>query len=47
MMKETQDVFLDGMTLKQFSKAIGRKVIVVDCDGFSFIKAICKGDFYE
>ena len=47
MMKETQNVFLDGMTLKQFSKAIGRKVLVVDCDGFSFVKAICKGDFYE
>ncbi len=47
MMRETQDVFLDGMTLKEFSKEIGRKVKVVDCDGFAFVSAVCKGDFYE
>lgn len=47
MMKETQEVFLDGMTLKEFSKAIRRSVKIVDCDGFSLVKAICKGDFYE
>lgn len=47
MMRETQDVFLDGMTLKEFSKAIGCKVEVVDCDGFAFVSAVCKGDFYE
>lgn len=47
MMKETQDVFLDGMTLAEFSKALRKTVKVVDCDGFSFVSALCKGDFYE
>ena len=39
MLKETEDVFLDGMTLDELKKAVGKK-IVVTADGYEFCQAI-------
>lgn len=39
MLKETEDVFLDGMTLEQLKRITGKK-IVVTADGYEFCRAI-------
>ena len=39
MLKETEDVFLDGMTLDELKKAVGKK-IVITADGYEFCQAI-------
>lgn len=43
MLRETEDVFLDGMTLSELKKITGKKVIVT-ADGYDFCQAIleCK-----
>jgi NifB/MoaA-like Fe-S oxidoreductase len=42
MLKQDEDIFLDDVSLKELSKALKRKVIVVGSDGFSAAKAILK-----
>ena len=42
MLKEFESVFLDGVTIEELSKEIGRKVVVVDVDGESFAYAFEK-----
>ena len=39
MLRETEDVFLDGMTLDELKKAVGKK-IVVTADGYELCQAI-------
>ena len=39
MLKETEDVFLDGMTLNELKKAVGKK-IEITADGYEFCCAI-------
>lgn len=39
MLKETEDVFLDGMTLDELKKATGKKIIIV-ADGYELCQAI-------
>ncbi|MCH5156251.1 MAG: DUF512 domain-containing protein [Clostridiales bacterium] len=39
MLKETEDVFLDGMTLDELRKAVGKK-IVITADGYELCQAI-------
>ncbi len=40
MLKSDEDVFLDNMTLKELSEALGVPVIPIDNDGFCFTDAI-------
>ena len=39
MLRETEDVFLDGMTLDELKKAVGKKIIIT-ADGYEFCQAI-------
>lgn len=39
MLREQSDVTLDGMSVKQLEKELGRKIIVADSDGEGFAKA--------
>lgn len=39
MLREIEDVFLDGMTLEQFKQLTGKKVLVI-ADGYEFCQAI-------
>ena len=39
MLRETEDVFLDGMTLDELKKAVGKK-IEITADGYEFCQAI-------
>ena len=43
MLKETEDVFLDGMTLDELKKTVGKKIIVT-ADGYEFCQAILECD---
>ena len=43
MFKETEDVFLDGMTLEQFTKLINKKVLVVR-DGYETCQSLLECD---
>ena len=43
MLKEFEDVFLDGITLKTLSKKLRKKIIVSACTGESFYKTVIKG----
>jgi len=43
MLRETEDVFLDGMTLDEFSKLTNKKVLVV-CDGYESCQALLECD---
>ena len=40
MLKETEDVFLDGMTLQQLQQKIGKKIKVVETSGSHFFNAL-------
>jgi putative radical SAM enzyme (TIGR03279 family) len=42
MLKQDEDIFLDDVSLKELSKALKRKVIVVGSDGSAVAKAILK-----
>ena len=44
MLKETEDVFLDGMTLERFRAELGKKVEVTENDGFDFCARMLKGE---
>ena len=39
MLREIEDVFLDGMTLDELKKAVGKKIIIT-ADGYEFCQAI-------
>ncbi len=43
MLRETEDVFLDGMTLEELKKQVGKKIIVT-ADGYEFCQAILECD---
>lgn len=43
MMKEFEDVFLDGVTLKSLSKRLKKKIVVSHCGGDDFLDAIISG----
>ena len=43
MLRETEDVFLDGMTLDELKKAVGKK-IVITTDGYDFCQAMLECD---
>ena len=45
LLRETEDVFLDGMTLDEFKKKVGKKVEIVENDGFDFCAHMLEGDF--
>ena len=40
MMRETENVFLDNMTLEEFAQKSGKKVMLISPDGASFFKAL-------
>ena len=40
MMRETENVFLDDMTLEDFSQKIQKPVVLISPDGASFFKAL-------
>ena len=42
MLKEFEDVFLDGVTIEELQKELGRKVVVVPSDGESFAQVFRK-----
>lgn len=42
MLREQKDVTLDGMSVKQLEKELGRKIVVADSDGEGFARAFCK-----
>lgn len=42
MLREQSDVTLDGMSVKQLEKELGRKIVVADSDGEGFARAFCK-----
>lgn len=42
-LKETQDVFLDGMTLKEFKEKSGRKVVTVK-NAYDLLNAVLEGE---
>lgn len=44
MLKEFEDVFLDGKNVKELSKSIGKKIIVNRCDGEDYLNKIIYGD---
>ena len=41
MLKETEDVFLDGMTLDELKKTVGKKIVITS-DGYELCQAILK-----
>ena len=43
MLRETEDVFLDGMTLDELKRAVGKK-IVITTDGYDFCQAMMECD---
>ena len=43
MLRETEDVFLDGMTLDELKRAVGKK-IVITTDGYDFCQAMLECD---
>ena len=43
MLKEFQNVFLDGITLEQLSSRIHKKIIVNACDGEDYLRKIVYG----
>lgn len=43
MMKEFEDVFLDGKTLHDLSKALKKKILVSHCTGEDFLSVILEG----
>jgi len=45
LLRETEDVFLDGMTLDEFVKKVGKQVEIVENDGFDFCLHMLEGDF--
>ena len=45
LLREIEDVFLDGMTLAEFKSKVGKKVEVVENDGFDFCAHMLKGEF--
>jgi NifB/MoaA-like Fe-S oxidoreductase len=45
LLRETEDVFLDGMTLDQFKIKVGKEVKIVENDGFDFCAHMLEGDF--
>ncbi len=45
LLRETEDVFLDGMTLDQFKIKVGKEVEIVENDGFDFCAHMLEGDF--
>ena len=44
MLKEFEDVFLDNKSVKELSKALSKKVIVAECTGEGYLKAVLVGD---
>lgn len=44
MLREIEDVFLDGMTLEELKKATG-KTIEISADGYEFCRAILESDY--
>ena len=42
MLREQSDVTLDGMSVKQLEKELGRKIVVADSDGEGFSRAFCR-----
>ena len=45
MLRSEQDMFLDSVTLPELEAALGRKLGIVGCDGYEFVKAITeRGD---
>lgn len=44
MLREIEDVFLDGLTLEQLKKALNRPIIKC-ADGYDLVKELCDGDF--
>lgn len=45
LLRETEDVFLDGMTLDEFKIKVGKEVQIVENDGFDFCAHLLEGDF--
>ncbi len=43
MLKEFEDVFLDGITLKELSKKLRKRIVVSHCGGEDFLEAIVSG----
>ena len=43
MLKEFEDVFLDGTDLKTLSKKLGKRILVTKCDGVDFLKVLLSG----
>lgn len=44
MLKEREDLFLDGMTLDEFTLKLGKKVEIVENDGYDFCAHMLKGE---
>ncbi|MBO5304846.1 MAG: DUF512 domain-containing protein, partial [Clostridia bacterium] len=44
MLKEFEDVFLDNKSVKELSKVLSKKVIVAECTGEGYLKAVLVGD---
>ena len=45
LLRETEDVFLDGITLAEFKENLGKNVEIVENDGFDFCAHMLKGEF--
>ena len=45
LLKENEDVFLDGMTLDEFKIKVGKEVEISENDGFDFCARMLEGDF--
>ena len=43
MLRETEDVFLDGMTLDELRRAVGKKIVITS-DGYEFCQAMLECD---
>ena len=43
MLRETEDVFLDGMTLDELKRAVGKKIMITS-DGYEFCQAMLECD---
>ena len=43
MLRETEDVFLDGMTLDELKRAVGKKIVITS-DGYEFCQAMLECD---
>ena len=43
MLRETEDVFLDGMTLDELQRAVGKKIVITS-DGYDFCQAMLECD---